>query len=673
MKQDTSDISCGAGWLARVALAGGSVLALALAACGAPRMNQPAALDLTSVLKLKPQTAQVSTLPGLPAQLGVIAFADAMHGWVGGQGVLLATSDGGRSWQTAYLGGAAVESFSILSAKQGFAATNKGLLATHDGSSWRFVSHVPLTSVQFFTPQAGVVLRPVGSLSPAGPNAATPNGLRILQTADGGRTWQEVPGPPVLAACFFNPQRGTAALRSSSGLTLSYTANGGRTWSSAASVSGAYGAGITCTPDGGAWLVADGGVGMSQASYSVLRSGDFGRRWAPVLARPTAGGGPAPGNPSGVTAGPGLSPGPLASTDKEHAVMLGTCWACEKGTVLLDSTSDGGRTWQLMSSDIPYAAPTGLAVSMPTPGRLWLLSAPLISPGVAVGSQSVVAVSTDDGQSWQRTHLFAPAMPYVVHFTSGRSGYGVGWPDGTRKVMVTHDGGISWQAVGELPHGLAPAASYDPLAVPRTGVLFLVAADEPYDQHQALYVSRDGGRIWRAVHLPSVGYGVSSVSFASGSVGCVTVSAPGGLRDYSTRDGGTTWQTASHQGMPAAVCAESLADPQLGMLAINLLKDLAPPTRGEKGTLPADILASADAGGDSLWISLLPRTSPTPRIYVLGPGGHTARVWTWPRTAPELAGMAPVNPNLAYIWSGDGHLLRTSDGGRSWRQVAAGP
>jgi len=667
-----SDISCGAGWRTRVALAGGLLLALALGACGVPRSNQGAALDLKSILKLKPRTAQVSTLPGLPPQLGAIAFADPRHGWVGGQGVLLASSDGGRTWRTAYLGSATVEGFSMLSARQGFAATNKGLLATSDGSNWHFVDRTPLQSVQFFMPQVGVALRPAGNLPPTGPNGATPKGLRILRTADGGRTWQQEPGKPVLAACFFSPHRGVSALRSSSGLHLSYTADGGRTWSSAASVPGGYGAGLTCTPDGGAWLVAVGGVGMSQASYSVLRSGDFGRSWAPVLARPTAGGGPAPGNPIGVTAGPGLGPGPLAATDKDHAVMLGTCWACGDGMVLLDSTSDGGRTWQRISSAIPYATPTDLTLSMPNLGLLWLFFAPMTPVGAAAGNQSQVEVSSDGGRTWRKVHLFGPATPYVVHFTSEYSGYGIGWPGDAREVLVTRDGGVSWQAVGNLPPGLAPAATYDPLAVPRSGVLFLVAADEPYDQHQALYTSRAGGRTWRAVRLPSEGYGVSGVSFASASLGCASVSTAGGQRDYATRDDGMTWHAAAQQGMPAAVCAESLADPQLGRLASDLITRLAPPTRGEKGKLPAYMLTSADDGGGSLWITLFPSTSPSLRIYVLGSGGRAVRVWTWPQSAPGLAGIDPVNANLAYIWSGDGHLLRTADGGHHWRQVVAG-
>ncbi len=665
------EVALRVGARARVSLAGMTLCALALTACGAPRATPGKPLDLQAVLKMKARAVRVATVPGVPPQLGAIGFADLDHGWAGGQGALLATSDGGRTWHTSYTGNATVKSFSVLSAHQAFAATNKGLLATSDGSTWHFVDSTALESVQFFTPQTGVALRPSGRLGPIGPNGATPKGLRVLHTADGGRTWRAEPGQPLLAACFFSPQQGAAALYAPNGLTLAYTVDGGSTWSKASPVPGGYGATLTCTPDGGAWIVALGGVGMSQASYTVLRSGDYGRTWAPVLARPTAGGGPAPGNPSGVTPGPGLGPGPLAATDKEHAVMLGTCWACGSGTgtVLLDSTSDGGRSWQQVSSAIPGATPSNLTMSMPSPSLLWLMSARVTPIGAAAGDQAQVQVSSDAGRTWRAVRLFGPTTPYAVHFTSERSGYGVGWSGHAREVLATQDGGATWRAVGELPKDLAPSASYDPLAVPRKGVLYLVAASQPYDQHQALYTSSDGGRAWREVRLPSQGYGVSGISFASASLGCAAVSGPHGQRDYATRDGGRTWRAAARQGMPAAVCAASLADPGLGSLAQELIMRLAPPTRGEKYKLPPAMLTSADGGGDSLWLSFFPASLPTLQIYVLGPAARSVRVWTWPEKAPGLAGIDPVSAKVAYLWSGDGHLLCTTDGGASWRQV----
>ncbi len=651
----------GSTWRARAALVGGPLLALTLAGCGAPRSHQAFSLPLKTVLQVKPHNAQVSAVQGLPPKLGVIAFADAMHGWLGGQGVLLTTFDGGRTWRTSYQGKATIEGFSMLSAQQGFAATNLGLLTTTNGSDWQFVNPTPLQSVQFFSPQVGVALRPDGTFPPAGQNGATPTAFRILWTADGGRAWQAEMGPPVLAACFFGPQQGAAALYSANGLSLAYTADGGHTWSSATSVSGGYGATLTCTPDGGAWLVAVGGIGMSQASYSVLRSGNFGRTWAPVLARPTAGGGSAPGNPTGIAAGPGLAPGPLVATDKEHAVMLGdTCLGC--GTVLLDSTSDGGRTWQLGSSTIPYATPVNLTLSMPSPGLLWLMSAPMTLIGASPGMPSQVEVSADGGHTWREAQRFGPETPYVMQLASKLSGYGVGWSGDAREVLVTKDGGTSWQAVGRLPQGLAPAAGYDSLAAPRDGVLYLVATYESNNQPQSLYASRNSGRTWRAVQLPSEGYGVSSVSFATPSLGCAAVNTGGSLRDYATRDGGATWHAASGQGTPAAVCATDLADPQLGRLARELIQF----------NIRDYLLATADGGGDSLWLTFVSDNSSSLRIYLLGPSGHTVQVWNWPQSAPGIAGIDPVTANLAYIWSGDGQLLRTNDGGRQWQQVTGG-
>lgn len=659
----------------RPALAGLLLPLLTLTACAGS--SQPSgratALRLADVVRRKPQQADVSTLPGLPPHLTAVAFADDRHGWVGGAGVLLATADGGRTWREAYRGSGTVDGFSVLSARRAFAATSAGLLATSDGTTWRLVSPRPLDAVQFFSPQAGVALQKVGDLAPGGPNEASSAALRILRTADGGQSWQAVPGPPVMAACFFNPRQGAAARRTSGGIALAFTADGGLSWTSTTDVADAYWGSLTCTPDGGAWLVAGGGVGMSQASYTVLRSGDYGQRFAPVLARPTAGGGPAPGNPQGVAPGPGQGPGPLAAVDKDHAVVLGTCPACAdgEGTVLVDRTADGGRTWRLLTSAVPRATSVDLAVSAPSMSRLWLISSPQSATGEWSGDLALLQTSGDGGRTWRSARLFAPTVPDVVRFETADEGYGVGWRDDPRAVLTTGDGGRTWRIVGHLPRGLAAAQSYDPLAAPGGGRLFLVAFDLPYDQHQALYASQDGGGAWRRVSLPSEGYGVSTVSFATSALGCVAVSTQGGMRDYATRDAGATWRSADMQGVPAALCAEQLTDPALAALAERLLARLAPPARSTKTDLPAYILTSADAGGDSLWIALFSSTTPTQRIYVLGPGGRSASIRIWPQSAPGLAGLSPVSDRVAYLWCGDGRLLRTTDGGARWLQVRA--
>ena len=42
-----------------------------------------------------------------------VSFVNPMHGWVGGPGTILATTDGGSSWSRQYAGDASIQAFSF--------------------------------------------------------------------------------------------------------------------------------------------------------------------------------------------------------------------------------------------------------------------------------------------------------------------------------------------------------------------------------------------------------------------------------------------------------------------------------------------------------------------------------------------------------------------------------
>ena len=128
-----------------------AVLSLLLAACGNARTGPARAWSLAAVLRMRPEATSIKLLPGSPPHLASLHFVTAMDGWAGGQGVILATGDGGRTWHRQYLGQGTVTGFSFLSPAVGFAATSAGLLGTRDGKTWRLLSALPLAQVQFLS------------------------------------------------------------------------------------------------------------------------------------------------------------------------------------------------------------------------------------------------------------------------------------------------------------------------------------------------------------------------------------------------------------------------------------------------------------------------------------------------------------------------------------------
>ncbi len=651
----------------RLRLAFPLVLAAALlAGCGAVPAAKPKAplASLAAVLRTPSQPTRVSLAPGAPLHLASLQFVNGQDGWAGGQGVVMATTDGGKAWKRQYVGKGDVRGFSFPAGGQGFAATSAGLLALQSGGAWHLVNPQPLAAVQFLSAQTGYGLSPK-------PGAAGPpfQSLQLLLTKDGGKTWQSVPGGPVQAACFFSTQEGIAVAGSvdpateASSLTVRTTKDGGATWQTALTPGSGYPLQLTCTHDGGAFLVVAGGGGMTQQSYSVYRSGDFGSTWTPVLSRPTAGGGPAPGNPTGVAPGPGNAPGAIAATDRNHAVMLGVCWSCGyAGTITESRTSDGGRSWQTQPRPIPGAQPSPpLVLDMLTQEQGFLLTSPMsATPGP--GAQSILLGTTDGGATWDTLLQYSPKTPAVaVRFTSPERGYGIGLPNDPTAVVRTTDGGRTWRKVGTLPAGTqVVGGGYDMLAAPRPGVLLFAT-------QVSLLQSTDGGADWTPTLLPSVGYGVSSVDFSAGETGCVAVAVGDRTyRDYATTDGGKTWRKAALQGVPAAVCSVGLKDPALGHEAAQLIARLAPLPGGKGSSEPPYVLAAANAGGQSIWLAFMGQ--PRSRLYVLARGVKSA-VHDWPSAQLNIVGMSPLSATRAMLWTTDGRILATRDAGAQWQQV----
>lgn len=351
---------------------------------------------------LASDAAIAARVPPTPPDLAAIAFASPTVGWAVGPGLIWRTGDGGRIWHAQYKGKVDLSGLDAVSTAVAYAWGGDRLWRTGDGGRVWQALRMPLTG----NPNLSVL-----SLSAVGPHivytvvgstVVTASGAYVSR--NGGGTWAPLRTPFTCGQiAFASATDGWAITRL--GADVYRTTDGGRTWSRSFTapvpVSGpSFGAAITAEGRYRALLLLLGSGGMTQESYSVYHTGDA-LHWTPVIAVPTAGGGPAPGNPRGVSTGPmipggmGSSPGPLASV-AGLAVLVGVCQACTGPTADVVRSTDAGRTWgrpiRLTDSE---GWPTLADLSLPSP-RVGYLAVPGIP-----GRRTAVFATHNGGRTWR--------------------------------------------------------------------------------------------------------------------------------------------------------------------------------------------------------------------------------------------------------------------------------
>jgi photosystem II stability/assembly factor-like uncharacterized protein len=235
---------------------------------------------------------------------------------------------------------------------------------------------------------------------------------RIYKTSDGGKTWQlqfknSHPEAFFDAIAFWDERHGIAMSDPVDGrFVLITTDNGGATWKpipparipAAIKGEGGFAASGTCLVTQGksnVWL-ASGGA----ATARIYRSNNRGRTWTvhetPILA--------------------GIESAGIFSVhfkDKLNGLIVGGNYSQpnESGKTVA-MTNDGGQTWKLMSSNLPFRS-----------GVVWVNG-----KWIAVGT-SGSNVSHDNGASWQKLD---DENYNAVSFTKS----GVGWAAGPKGRIV---------------------------------------------------------------------------------------------------------------------------------------------------------------------------------------------------------------------------------------------
>jgi photosystem II stability/assembly factor-like uncharacterized protein len=560
-------------------------------------------------------------LPTVPSNLCSVTFtADGIRGWaVGTGGTIVATVDGGNTWQSQTSGSTAELKSVRFSAngKWGFAVGTGGtIVATVDGgNTW-----------QSQTSGSTADLKSVAISADGKRGFAVGTGGTILATVDGGNTWQSQTSGSTAdlksVAISADGKRGWAVGERG---TILASVDGGNTWQSQTSGSTADLESVAISADGKrGWAVGldrtilatvDGGNSwQSQTSgttawlNSVTISADGKRGWAvgsngTILAT-VDGGNSWQSQTSGDTAQ--LNSVTL-SADGKRGFAVGS-----NGTIL--ATVDGGNSWQSQTSGT----------------TAWLNSVTISADGrraIAGGFYGVIVATVDGGNSWQsQTSDAKPLLNSVTISADGKRGWAVGI---SGPILATVDGGNTWHSqqsgsraewrdlnsVTILTDGKrvwAVGSNGTILATVDGGNTWQSQTSGSKAKLNSVAISADGKRGWavgsNGTILATVDGGNAWQSQTSGSkaeLRSVAISADGkrgwAVGDYgtilATVDGGNTWQSRTSDSKALLSSVGFFADGRCGFAVGH-------------GT----ILATDDAG--NTWTPATYRRSPAPWFYL---------------------------------------------------------
>jgi photosystem II stability/assembly factor-like uncharacterized protein len=332
--------------------------------------------------------------------------------------------------------------------------------------------------------------------------AVTAETERLLRTADGGMTWQDV--TPNLEAIItpsaffldglhvwaltFDEERASAA---GSNSLLYRSADGGRSWET---FSMPFRGGLLEFRDsweGWAFVVPEGSYTTSAAAL-VYHTLDGGRTWSRLALKDPAA---APGStapPGGITV--------QAGDDLEFQAGS-TLWLRGRAPAgspdaLLWVSWDGGQTWQPERVPLPQPEPASgadLISSLPvfpTPLDGFFTAAYTLPAGASPAKQMAFFVTHDGGKSWSASPAVLPGagVSDPLDFVDAQDGF-IACGQG---LCATHDGAQSWQGAAAgldiSPDKDRPLIGYS-FGDAQTG--FAIVAD-------SLYHTTDGGVSWQA-------------------------------------------------------------------------------------------------------------------------------------------------------------------------------
>lgn len=594
------------------------------------------------------------------------AFVDDSHGWaVGEQGTILATTDGGATWNGQRSGTALfLAKAKFVTALVGWVAGSNGeLLKTADGgATWRRVSFGRNDLVQT-----------IGATDAESAWVTTTLGDAFI-TGNGGAQWRQVRGP---AAGSFRilPVSGTDVWALQPFFTaqpaLSHSVDGGVTWVD-----------VTLPPiaPGLAGYLSD--LQFSDRDHALasgFESGFLAADPTTFVSRPTL----------LATADRGASwqvvtPPAVASSPTFTFADTGTVFAFSYGTGV-QRTVDNGATWQAVpmpTADsffaIGFKAFTAQRLIVNDAlGRLYFSidggttwnqrsargrSAASVNSvwffdsrqGLAMADDGSAARTTDGGQTWTSSDSAGFGWRRAQFLADGS----VGWViSDAGTILRSTDKGRSWQS----PPATTPAALYGV-----TDFHFLDAlrgwAVAPFSDSSggAIFTTADGGLVWQAVSGTQLSNGFVSIRFADAMHGVAV--GPSGVAIVSS-DGGATWAPR-----PTGVAS--------GLRRVTFIDATTAVAVGENGA----IVRSTDRGQSWSAVPGTPAVQTLNDVRFLNAGvGHAVGdggaqlvtrdgglTWSVDATPTQMSLRAAffIDEQTGWIAGNEGSILATATGGR---------
>ena len=297
----------------------------------------------------------------------------------------------------------------------------------------------------------------------------------------------------------------------------------------------------------------------------------------------------------------------------DFSLAGGKAWAVGQDGIVIGS-NDGGTSWQQFSS--------GLTTHL---YGVHFLNA---NEGWVVGDGGAILHSADGGQTWaSQSSGVGTALNAVGMFSDGQHGIVIG-DDGV--VLTTADGGTSWAPVNS---GAPGNAALKDIAVAGSEAWFVGS-----DGH--VYYSTDMGGSWGVRSTP--GFPMNAIQFAPGQNQVSWVAGPNGY--FARSDDGwatRTWRRGPDEGYDMyAVGAGDIDHAWVG------------------GSVLSENNGNWDHGEPSrqAW-------------FIWGAGGQDK----WPvfitGLYPWLYAVSAADEKTAYATGQDMYLLKTTDGGYSWREI----